>query len=323
LSLSQSIGLLAHEVMHPALGHHWRMSNREAMRWNKAADYAINKSLIDAGLTLPDGALLDSAYDEKSAEEIYAMIPEDPSGGGGGGGGQGGPGENGASQSSDPGGCGEVLPAPKGEIEEAKADWKTAVAQATQMAKGNMPDRLKRLVGEVLDPPLPWFVLLRDFVERSARNDYCWTVPSRRYLSGGFVLPSLISEELPEVVVAIDTSGSIPQEDLDRFAAEASAVFGAYDTTVRVMYCDAEIAGEEIFTRADMPLKLNPCGGGGTDFRPVFDKIREEGHTPSCLIYFTDLYGRFPKLPPEYPVMWIATSSKTAPFGKTVDFRKD
>lgn len=318
LTNKELIGVIAHEVLHLALGHLWRMGSREYKRWNSATDYTINDTLKESGFTLPEGCLLDSSFAELSAEEIYSRLPESPDGDSNGKDGQPGQGDG----KSDPGGCGSFMP-PKTEAEskELESTWKAATAQAASISKGKLPGDLKRQIDDMLNPSVPWHILLRDFVEKSAKNDYDWTRPNRRYINTGIILPSLVSEELPELVIAVDTSGSIDMKALNHFAAEASNVLSAYDTTIRVIYCDTQIQHEEVFTRADMPMKMNPKGGGGTKFTPVFDHISKEGYTPACLIYFTDLYGDFPTHEPDYPVMWLTDSKDMqAPFGKTVLF---
>ena len=62
LSAATLAGTLAHEVMHPALHHHLRRSGRDPKRWNVACDYAINPLLVDAGLKLPEGILLENRF---------------------------------------------------------------------------------------------------------------------------------------------------------------------------------------------------------------------------------------------------------------------
>jgi predicted metal-dependent peptidase len=62
-------------------------------------------------------------------------------------------------------------------------------------------------------------------------------------------------------------------------------------------------------------------GGGGTDFRPVFDRIAEEPEPPNALVYLTDLYGSFPDQAPAYPVIWAANNDQTGPFGETVHLK--
>ena len=156
----------------------------------------------------------------------------------------------------------------------------------------------------------------------SARNDYSGTPPNRRYISQGFYLPSLRSLELPAVVVAVDTSGSVTEEDLAQFAAEISGILEAYETEITVIYCDSGINGEpEVFTREDLPLKLQARGGGGTDFRPPFKFVAEHDLTPACLIYLTDLEcSRFPS-DPGYPVLWarIGKYGDNPPFGEVIE----
>src|SRR5260221_8543680 len=67
-------GTLAHEVMHAALAHQCRRGDRQRQIWNEAADYAINPILISNGFTLPEGVLVDSSFNDLSAEEIYARL---------------------------------------------------------------------------------------------------------------------------------------------------------------------------------------------------------------------------------------------------------
>jgi len=315
LKEAELIGVVAHEIMHCAVGHIFRKGDRDHERWNIAADYAINLILLESGFTLPDGALIDKKWSGMSAEEIYENLPKQS-------------GKGGKSKSSegdgtfiDVGGTGCFLPAGQqgdSATKDTESEWKAATVQAAQLSRGKLPESIKRLVDEILDPKIPWYTELRDFVMLTARNDYNWNRPNRRFLGSGFVLPSLISEELPEVVIVVDTSGSIGPKELEAFSAEASAVLGAYDTTVRVLYADAAVAGEEIFTRADMPMQLHPVGGGGTDFRPAFEYVNKNGITPCCLIYLTDMEGTFPSYAPDYPVLWVATTDIKGPFGRTI-----
>jgi predicted metal-dependent peptidase len=311
LTNAEVTGLFAHEVLHGALGHMWRQDYRTHGRWNSACDYTINYTLVEAGFTLPEGGLFNNNWRDLSAEEIYKLLPDDKD-------------KKKSGKGSDPGCCGAVVPA-TGDKSQAQAEMKAALTQALQVSQGKVPAELKRQIEDILDTSVPWYVLLRDFVEKVARNDYDWTRPSRRYMIGGICLPSLVSEELPTIAVAIDTSGSITEEQLSTFAAEASAIFSAYDTTIHIIYCDAVVKGEAVFTKTDLPMDLKMLGGGGTSFKPVFEHIEKRGYTPSCLIYFTDLAGTFPETEPDYPVMWLVPKKKgdrdrTVPFGEVVNF---
>lgn len=313
--------VVVHEVMHVANGHTWRRGARDHQAWNISCDLAINHIIAQAGFKLPKCGLVPSkAQEGKSAEALYAA-PKGKKDGQKPGNGVGGNGKPLPGQ-GDPGGCGEVQDAPGGQTGKAEqeAKWKVAVVQAATQAKlqGKLPAGIERMVEELVTPKVPWSVVLRDFVERTARNDYNWSRPNVRFAGAGVILPTLISEELPEIVVAVDTSGSIGGKELDQFASEISAVLGAYETTIRVVYADAEVAHHHTVTRADLPLKLEPKGGGGTDFRPVFDWIEKEHLSPACTVYLTDLMGSFPTHAPEYPVLWVTTHPGTAPWGETI-----
>lgn len=233
-------------------------------------------------------------------------------------------------QENDPGMSGEVRDAPSNsggkdsaaEMAREEDSWQVAVAQALHKAResGEMPGSLERLLGEALSPSLSWRELLRRFLANAARNDFSWVRPNRRYLHAGLYLPGLESEELAEVAVAVDVSGSITQSELDSFGAELSAVLEEFDTTVTVFTCDAAVTTQERLGRWDLPLEFEARGGGGTDFRPPFGRLQEDGEAPACLVYFTDMEcDRFPD-EPDYPVLWVTTNMQYAspPFGEVV-----
>jgi predicted metal-dependent peptidase len=313
ISLEETKWLVAHEVMHLACLHHTRRDNRKPSRWNVAADYAINGVLAEAGFNMPAGCLIDSRYEGKSAEAIYGMLPDPDKD-------EEQPGSDGFNNQP-----GEVKDAPGGAAEQkqGEAKWRVNVAQAAQQARsmGSLPAGVAQLIEDILHPKLDWAVLLRHFVEQSARNDYSWLPPSRRYLFQGIYLPSLHSKELGRIVIAVDTSGSIDTAALAQFGAEISAVLEEYDTLIDVLYCDTKIQGHEQLEREDLPLKMNPVGGGGTDFRPVFEWVEQQGVGPCCLVYLTDLEcNRFSEHAPDYPVLWVQTGEhgQSVPFGEIV-----
>jgi predicted metal-dependent peptidase len=306
LDLPQTQFLLAHEVMHLACMHHTRRGKRDKDRWNIAADYAINGILEEAGFRQPQGVLLNPCFSDKSAETIYGLLPENPS-------------------DPDKGKFGEVRDAPpSSDIKQTEAAGRVQVAQAAQQGKamGNLPEGLKRLVQEILYPALNWRELLRYFVEEAIRTDFSWMSPSRRYLHLGLHLPGLYAKSLGHVVIAIDTSGSIDDDVLNRFTTEISGVLEAFDTVIDVLCCDTRVQDHQQYDRQDLPLKIEPKGGGGTNFRPVFEWVEEQGQNPCCLIYLTDLKcNRFPDHAPDYPVLWIQYGNSAwskAPFGEVV-----
>jgi predicted metal-dependent peptidase len=365
LKPSELEGTLAHEVMHCALGHQCRRGDRDPRLWNEAADLAINPILTANGFTLPAGALIDPAFANLSAEEIYARLLRKRAEGGAGsnqgrqqtgpGGGtasapqatsgtpppdpnsgtssQSAPhqemmGEPAAAPPSRPGGFGEVLDAADehgqiaspAEQRRQEHEWSIAAEQALRSAKtcGHDPLGVYRPLTESRQSQQDWRAILRDFVAATAPCDYRWTPPNRRYIASGLYLPSAERRGLGEMVIAVDTSGSIGKLELEQFAGEISAISEeAQPEAIHVVYCDAAVRSTQEFTASE-PVHLEPKGGGGTDFRPAFEWVAKNDVSPVCLIYLTDLCcDSFPETP-EYPVLWVTDSRRTAPFGETV-----
>jgi predicted metal-dependent peptidase len=347
LTLDETKGLLAHEVLHLANCHHTRRRGRDMKVWNRAGDFAINAILEDAKIVLPSNRLRDPEFDGKSAEEIYGKLanrpkedgPKDQGAGQDDGGDSPPPaggndqnaGDDSATGPSDPGGCGEIRdfpseaggPAGSTEISQQEQEWKIAAVQAATQARsrGTLPAGIARMVQEIANPKLDWRTLLRRFIEMSAKNDYTWSPPNRRFIHQGLFMPSLRSEELKEIAIAVDTSCSIGEAELDQFAAEVNGILEEFETVATVIYCDSKIAGIEVFDRETLPVKLQPLGGGGTDFRPPFEHLANEDKVPTCLVYLTDLEcSSFPE-EPGYPVLWVRTGDggEEPPFGEVAD----
>jgi predicted metal-dependent peptidase len=338
-------GVLAHEVLHCALAHHCRRGARRPRLWNVAADYAINPLVLQNGLSLPAGALINQEFYGISAEEIYARLIEESSGGGqsqtqeqSSAGGESSQlpsqSQGGACGGDDlnvprPGGFGEVLdasdeagnPASGAETTRQANEWAIAAEQAMRTANscGHEPAGIERPLKEVRESRQDWRAILRDFIAATVACDYSWSPPNRRYVASGLYLPSVRREGVGTIVIGVDTSGSIGEEELNQFAGEISAISDqAQPELIYVVYCDAAVSSTQEFGPCE-PITLQPQGGGGTDFRPVFEWVEKNEVEPVCLLYLTDLCCRdYPVCPPAYPVLWVTDSRRRAPFGETV-----
>lgn len=303
LSADELKFLLFHEVLHLAQLHHTRRGNRDAERWNVAGDYVVNAIAQGAGFALIRGALINSAYAGMTTEEVYNLLP--PSDGSGSG----------------DSATGEVWDYPGADPQLEEQGTKIDITNAAKAAKmkGKLPASLARLVEELTEARVPWREALQRFLTTSlSRDDYSFRRPNRRFAHTGLILPGLVGEALPPIIVAVDTSGSIRPAELAQFAGEVDGILDCYDATIEVLYCDAKIQHQETFTRDTRPVRMEAKGGGGTDFRPVFTHA-DEAAPPACLVYLTDMYGTFPPQAPEYPVLWVSTSdTKTAPFGEVI-----
>ena len=83
-----------------------------------------------------------------------------------------------------------------------------------------MPGGLSKVIDEIIKPKVNWKAVLAKFLTNTAKNDYSWMKPNRRFIGRDMYLPSLYSERLESVVVAVDTSGSISDDELQIFASE-------------------------------------------------------------------------------------------------------
>lgn len=315
LTQDKTVGLLAHEVMHPAMMHHTRIGNRDLERWNKAADYAINQILIDSKFDLPEQGLINPAFKNMSAEEIYNLLPpstNDPD----------------KKPNPDPGKNGGVNKAPgqtQTEIQKTESEVKQLLAEAAQVAKmqGKLPAHLERLIDSIIEPVVNWHSILNAFLTEISRNDYSFSKPSSRYISQGLYLPSLHSIEKGSFALLVDTSGSIDQKLLNEFAGEIQGILSESAKMLSVIFVDAEINNVQEF-EPDEEINLMPEGGGGTDFKPGFEYIEENQIDPACVVYFTDGYcSSFPHNP-DYPVLWAVYGGHkdfAPPFGEVIHIK--
>ena len=311
--------LVAHECMHPMLEHPFRRGERDIRNWNKAGDYVINQLLVDEGIgKMPEGGLYDNDIWQQgngTTDGIYKVLPiiDDGDGEGGVGsvGGQGDPLDE----------CLDADGSPA-EQEQNAAEWKVKVAQAAQAAKmmGKMSAGVERFVGEVLQPKVDWREVLQRFVEKCKDDTRSWARPNRRFLSQGMYLPSTSGEAMGELVVAVDCSGSIGQEEIDQFAAEVTTIKeDSNPSAIHVVYFDSEVSHYDKFTRDD-EVHITPHGGGGTAFSPVFEYLEEHNIEPVACVFLTDLYCDDFGDEPAYPTLWVTTDSNStdAPFGEVV-----
>lgn len=364
--------IVAHEGDHCARRHHTRMGDRDLERWNIATDHVINNALKAAGFKVPEWAYCDPAYAGLSSEEVYELLPKEPSKpkpqqgqGEGQGQGQQQPGSQGGQQpdkqgkdgkqgqgqgqqqkgqgggqsqgqfnAPDPGQMGGILPAvpqwDKPAMAEEDARWEIITRQAINVAKaqnaGQVPGYLKRLVQDLERPRIDWLTQLRQFVDDSIYTEYAWTNPNRRFLHSGLVLPGRVPDRINHIVDVMDTSGSVNDKLIAKMAAEKKAFMdeGVCDK-LTVIYADTKVHNVQTFERGD-EIVLDPKGGGGTNFRKVFEYIKENCDDASVILFFTDLITMDFGDDPNRPVLWVVYGrsdryeqlAKTVPFGECI-----
>lgn len=333
---SQLDGLLLHEVLHAALLHVLRKGVRDAQLWNIAADIVVNGIIHQQGcFELPPGGIRDQQLEHLSVEEIYELLQKqvkrshclsdldllDNAPGNNVGEQVSARGERLAPESQQIGnnGMDSLSEAKKAELE---SHWRNAMQQATVIARttnqGKLPAGMDRELGALDQAQLDWRSYLWRYLVKTP-TDY--TEFDRRLIGRGLYLETLQGESV-KVYVAVDTSGSIDNQQLKMFLSEVQGILNSYPhLECELYYADAEVYGAyELNPDSDIPP---PQGGGGTSFVPFFERIsdRWDGITTGVCVYLTDGYGTFPAQSPELPVLWVVTPGgldlSQFPFGET------
>ncbi len=312
LDVEQTQFALSREAMHCALLHFYRRANRNKNLWESACDFSVTPLLINDGLKPTPDSVYRSEFDDMTAEEIYPLLQDS---------------EQQQQQQQQPPQVGDqgdyeqqqaAQNLSQGEMEMLAVQWRQRLAAAAQQAMqaGKLSAQMARLVDGFLQPKLPWRSLLAQHLSATARNDYSYTRPSNRR-GDPAVFPGLRSEEV-DLVVAIDTSGSIRENEIEHFFSEINAIKGQLRARITLLCCDTEIddACPQVFEAwDDFNFDTQIKGGGGTDFRPVFQWLDGQDMKPDTLVYFTDACGEFPAHEPSYPTLWLVKGKQTVPFG--------
>jgi len=207
------------------------------------------------------------------------------------------------------------------EIESLQEKWQQRLAGAAQQAQqaGKLSASLSRLIDAELAPALPWRQLLASQLNTTARDDYSYARPNSRR-GNPAIFPMLKSTQV-NALVAVDVSGSISNQELNECIAEINAIKGQLRARVTVIAIDDKIAPgfPKVFEAWEEINLLDPImGGGGTDFRAVFDWQERLDIAADVLIYFTDAQGTFPDQAPSYPVIWLVKGKASVPWGQRI-----
>lgn len=321
-TLEEVMFILTNCVMHHILSHQQRRLNRHGSLWQTATDYAINNLLHKNGVIIPQGANFNEEFKDMYAEEIYELLKEEHFSGVDNA--FDNPDESGEEKQEEEKPFANTQNIDDELDPETESQWHYAasVAQEVAQKKSAMPSDLHRLAKKVKANDVDWRFELYNAVNRHMRNNYAFMPPNKKHIYRGFALPSLTSDTL-SLCVAIDTSGSINDELLGAFMEEFKSIMQNFPSVkIELIIADAKVHAHYTFQggeKLDFVLK----GGGGTDYRPVFDYIEANLPMNTMLLYFTDGDGWFPKYPPNYEVLWALSRKAKVPFGRPLIIFKD
>jgi predicted metal-dependent peptidase len=184
--------------------------------------------------------------------------------------------------------------------------------------QGKLSERLKTFIDQVLSPKVDWRNVLQRFMQRVKTNERTFARPNRRFIQQGLYLPSITGEMLGELVVFIDCSGSVGDDDVAQFSAELHVIKDDMKPKMlHVIYFTSEVTHHDKFGPND-DLTVARMGNGGTAFSPLFKYIDKEDIRPVACVVLTDLVCNDFGPAPDYPVLWVSTHADEAPFGEIV-----
>jgi predicted metal-dependent peptidase len=299
--------LFGHEVLHCVYDHFGRKGDRDHQLFNVANDFAVNADLkkhrVGEFITSVP-CLYDAKYEGMSSEEIYDDLYEnaekinisdlidklldDHLDGEGDG--------EGDDDGDDKDGKGRGRPKiSKEERQKIKDEIKEAVlaAAAASDGAGNLPAGVKRLIQDMTAPKMNWRELLRMQLESTIKSDFTWMRASRRGWHMDAVMPGMKNDEMIDIAIAIDASGSIDERMLKDFLSEVQGImdqFAAYK--IHIITFDTQTYNPETYNsdNLDSICDYEVKGGGGTDFDCIFTYLKDEQIEPKRLVVFTDGY---------------------------------
>jgi len=334
LASSKRKGVILHENLHKAFRHTtvWKHLFKENQTIaNMACDYVINLMIMDGDnnfVSLPDGALLDHKYKGLDAGTVYRMIKEEAKGG-----------TVHVKRVGDQEGKDVPVVEVSNELDEH--DWQSAdgmtneekealakeVDQALRQGAilaGKMSANVPREIGELLQAKVDWREAMREFVTSFCmdKDESTWRRPSRRWIGQDVYMPSMIGESVGRIVIGIDMSGSIGDEEVGQFLGEVKKICETVKPEgIDLLYWDTRVCQHEKYEQDQLDNLISstkPRGGGGTDPQCIVNYMDKKKIKAECAVILTDGYVSSWGEGWSCPTLWGITTDQTSQIGKTV-----
>jgi len=310
-SVKEIIVILLHELGHVIYEHViiGKAHKLDLYIHNLAGDYYINRWLQLLGYIIPDNWYCDAKYDGWSSMKIYNELmknkPPPPKSGF----------------------MADIRPMPGNMSEQEHRETVTSnivkAVISAQAAKdyGSIPGDVLRRLDDVLNPKLPWYVILQNYMTDLCKDEYTWRRPNKRFQPDHY-LPTLHSEGIKQITAGSDVSASITQENLNEVGSEWRYMWEVLKPErFRLMTFDTKVHLNKVYTEGDQMDNLELKGGGGTNVQPLLDSIQEE--CPEVAIIFTDGYFQIPDMSRiTSDIIWIIKGNPkfTAPKGVVIHY---
>ena len=198
-------------------------------------------------------------------------------------------------------------------------------AYESAQRQGTLPAGLGRSIGELLETKTNWKLMLQSMVISAMPYEYSYRLPDKRSYATGIYLPH-VEKESSDVIIAIDTSGSIGKDDLTSFLSEIVAMSRqCHNLNMEVIVCDAVV--HEVYPvrngHISDIMSIEMKGGGGTSHVPVYEYCNKHRGNAKLLINFTDGFTSFPDAKDvNIETLWVLTENSAPldsfPFGHVI-----
>jgi predicted metal-dependent peptidase len=315
LNEDERVFLILHEVLHAAYLHMLRfkdLDKPEQRRWNIACDHVINLQLIDRGFKMPGkekAGFADPQYKNMSSEEVYKLLEEPPSNQ---------PYMYDLVVSGDPG-------SPE-ETQSLEAEMRDILVRASLQSKmagdapGTIPGEIEIFLQKLNNPKLPWQNILRKYFLAKSKTLHSWTKPNRRFFPQHH-LPTMYGESLAHITVAVDTSGSVSDEDFMQFISETHFILKSMKPEkITFIQFDTQIqAVNEVKSIKELE-KLRFTGRGGTSVKQITEWA--ENNRPTLMLVFTDGHFHHPGIETKTDTIWLIHNNPRfkQPYGRTIHY---
>lgn len=310
--------MLRHEAWHIIGFDLLRRLDKDHRTWNMACDYWINSMIKHdpiCNLPMPSGGLYDDKFIDWEKEQIYEYLISDF--------------ESSKNvefstdlieSDNDADSQGNTY---EQNVEKLEKEIGAILAQSALQAKyagGDVPIEIQKYLDALYAPKINWDGLLLKYMEAYSSFDFSYKRINRKYLCHNIILPSMHSECLDEIYLAVDESSSVSDEDYALYLGAVQEIHRrlqpnnmkviGFTTRITKVTDVSEINGiEDLKTRTI----------GGTYIPVVIDYIKENKLNPTVLIVLSDMESHLPAKP-TYDVIWICVNNPKwrAPYGKVV-----
>lgn len=209
------------------------------------------------------------------------------------------------------------------EKEKEKINQKIKKASTYAKSRGELPSKIQEKIEDLTESKMNWRTLLYKYIRQEIPFDYTWRRPNKKSHSLGTYLPDVDREKI-EICVALDTSGSISNQDLRDFTSEVWEIVNSFQNIdLTLIQADAKIQDtKEINNYNQQEINdLEIKGRGGTDHIPVFDWVEKNKANTPLLICFTDGFTQTPQTRPNFDTLWVLPdqdTDKNFNFGKVI-----